>query len=69
MYKINQTTIKDEKNTSIITYGISYGNSKISDISTDKSKVEKLVSLCNKLNLSPAHINDVIEDFLVDFEI
>ena len=37
---------------------------RISDVSADKSKVEELVDLCNKEQLEPVHIYDVIEDFL-----
>ena len=37
---------------------------KISDVSSDKSRVEELVDLCNKEQLEPIHIYDVIEDFL-----
>lgn len=69
MYSVNHSTITDENGTKHDTYGISYADKEIKDISTEKKKVEKLVSLCNNLSLSPIHINDVIEDFLVDFEI
>ena len=36
----------------------------ISDISTDKEKVERLAKLCNDNQLSICHIYDVIEDIL-----
>lgn len=36
---------------------------RVSDVSTDKIAVEKLVELCNKEHLEPVHIYDVIEDF------
>lgn len=35
------------------------------DISTNKEKVENLIFLCNKLELYPVHLNDVIEDFFL----
>ena len=69
MFSVNYSTITDENGTKHDTYGISYADKEIKDISTEKKKIEKLVSLCNNLSLSPIHINDVIEDFLVDFEI
>ncbi len=34
------------------------------DISSDREKVLDLVSRCNRMELSPAHLADVIEDFL-----
>lgn len=37
---------------------------RVSDVSTDKNKVENLIALCNKECLDPVHIYDVIEDFL-----
>ena len=69
MYSINQTTIIDENGKTIKTYGISCGNRTIKDISTNKKKVERLVELCNKNKLSPIHLDDVIDDFLVDLQI
>lgn len=37
---------------------------RVSDVSTDKNKVENLIALCNEEHLDPVHIYDVIEDFL-----
>lgn len=34
------------------------------DITSDKNKIEELVSLCNRLGLSSVHLADVVEDFL-----
>ena len=68
MYVINQSTITDENGQQHTTYGISYNDTTVKDISINKAKVENLISLCNKLDLSPIHIYDVIDDFLVDFE-
>ncbi len=36
----------------------------VRDISSDKHQVEELVNLCNHLQLSLLHLDDVIEDFL-----
>ena len=38
----------------------------ISDISSEKEKVEDLVRKCNLLELSPIHFHDVVEDFLAE---
>lgn len=35
------------------------------DISTNKEDIVNLISLCNKLQLDPIHIRDVIDDFLL----
>ena len=55
----------------ILTYGISvqshskdYESFVIPDIATDREDVEELAALCNRLQLSPIHLADVIEDFL-----
>ena len=37
----------------------------IPDISTDMAEVDALVARCNRLALSPVHLNDVVEDFLL----
>ena len=36
----------------------------ILDISTEKEPLENLVLLCNKLQLDPLHLDDVVKDFL-----
>lgn len=57
----------------IITYGIACieeddGISEliiqIPDISTDREKIEHLVQLCNVLQLSPIHLQDVVDDYI-----
>lgn len=41
-------------------------NSAFEDISADPIAIEDLIDICNKLKLSPLHLKDVVEDFLVD---
>ena len=62
-------------NFSQISFGIAYvvqdENSivvlqSISDIVSDRKHIEKLVDLCNKCKLDPAHMADVVEDFLIE---
>jgi len=36
----------------------------ITDISTDRDKVERLVEIMNRLEVSPVHFEDIIEDEL-----
>ncbi len=48
-----------------IAYGITVGNISIHDITSDKDKILLLVELCNRLKLSPLHLRDVVDDFLV----
>ena len=38
----------------------------VSDITSDKQKLEKLVFYCNQLGLSELHLRDVVEDFLAE---
>ena len=40
--------------------------SRVSNITCDKSALEALVCCCNSLNLSPIHLDEVIEDFLLN---
>lgn len=39
-------------------------NMKFPDMSTNRAEVETLVDLCNSLQLSPIHLEDVVDDFL-----
>ena len=67
--------IYGSNNSNRIAYGIvAYANYSIDgtasivmrfcDISSDKSKVMRLVESCNCLGLSLIHLQDVVEDFL-----
>ena len=38
--------------------------SSVRDVTDDKQAITELVSLCNYLELSAIHLNDVVEDFL-----
>ena len=67
-YKIFKT--RSEINPELFTYGIkAVENGKticsVADISTDSVYVKTLITLFEKYNLSPIHLKDVIEDFLV----
>ena len=49
-------------------YGIGYtedGTPSFEDLTTDPISVARLVNLCNNLDLSPIHLGDVVEDFLI----
>ena len=53
------------------TYGIALADGSdliqsVSDLSSDKQRVERLAELCTQLDLSPEHLSDVIEDFLAE---
>ena len=59
---------------SSISYGIAYVECNenativietISDITSDKESIEKLVNLCNELQLSVIQLQDVVEDYLL----
>ncbi len=52
-------------------YGIGYVSAGtllfvIKDLTLNRARVEKFVSLCNDLQLDPIHIDDAVEDFLAD---
>ncbi len=69
MLTLNKSTIIDEDGNEIETYGITCGERVVKDISTDKQKVEVLIDKCNKNNVSPIHLDDIIDDFLVDLQV
>ena len=68
-YILNKSLITDEQGVTHETYGITCGERIITDISTNKQSIESLIKKANKTGLSPIHLDDVIEDFLVDFKI
>ena len=49
-------------------YGIEYRSRnqviRFEDLTTDLLSITDLISLCNKLELSPLHLEDVVDDFL-----
>ena len=50
-------------------YGMRYDDGPIAaDLSTDKRVVQGLVEKCNKYQLEPIHMFDVIEDFLAEIK-
>lgn len=62
------TTVKTMDGKEYHTYGIrlSYAGTEVSveDLSLDKNAVLQLAERCNRLQLSPIHFKDVLEDFL-----
>ncbi len=49
-------------------YGISCPYREMEDITTDYYRLFRLVKLCNELELDPIHLDDVVEDFLSEWE-
>ena len=67
-YSLITSTLVSE-GTKVLSYGIycTKGSRVIAsyhDISINKSCVQELVLQCNKLELSPSHLFDVVEDFI-----
>ena len=50
----------DEKNN-----GAGVAIMSVHDVTADRKGIEKLISTCNRLELSPIHLSDVIDDFLM----
>ncbi len=68
-YHIRTDIIKDEEGKEQPVYGIEVWLEEavvraIPDLMTDFNRINHLVVLCNKLELSPIHLSDVIEDEL-----
>ena len=38
----------------------------VTDLTTDRERALALIERCNRLALSPIHLDDIIEDFLVE---
>ena len=63
MYKLLSKEVTVEGVTAT-TYGISCDTVRFEDVCTDEAAMTQLVAKCNELELSPAHLADVVEDFL-----
>ena len=70
-YRICTDRIADEDGTTVMVYGIEvYPDASarptlvMRDLFTRRKQAEELVSLCNRLELDPIHLADVIEDAL-----
>ena len=63
MYSLTSKFIEIEGKTAV-TFGISCGTILIEDVSTDRVEMMDLIDKCNRLELSPAHLFEVVEDFL-----
>ena len=62
-YKLIKTNVECEGEI-FNTYGISFGNNIINDISYNKEKVKNLVKLFNDNDLSLIHFETAVEEFL-----
>ena len=74
VYKLITEMIVDRENGSYTACGISVyrGDSvirTIADISPDREKVESLIDLFNREQLSPTQLDEAVENFLYDFEV
>ena len=73
-YQIRTDHRTDEDGIAIAVYGIEvYQDTStepmtvLKDLFTRRSQVEELADLCNRLELDPVHLTDVVEDMLVAF--
>ena len=65
-YQLRSDTIVDDDGVSHTVYGIDLPSENISvkDVFYDRKEAEAFIKTCNRLNLSPLHLHDVIEDVL-----
>ena len=71
-YTIFEESVSHPELGRYVTYGIktvseetSFASISVSDVSLSKSELSILVLQCNELQLSPIHLSDVIDDFLI----
>ena len=64
-YRIRKDIVYDELGKPHTVYGITLdGSLSTPDIFTSRPAAEEFIKLCNRLELSPEHIYEVIDDFL-----
>lgn len=73
VYKLTESQTADETGTLHKSFGISVFESSalspiktVDDITSDRAVASELVSLCNRLQLSYEHIDDVVADILAE---
>ena len=71
IYKAVRQELRADELGTYVTYGIRVSSDGqqltfVSDVSTDEQAARHLAELCTSEQLDPIHLNDVIEDFLVD---
>lgn len=73
LYRLTVDTVYDSVGNGFVAYGIEVvcdGNhakavKSVPAVSIDKEAVESVVSLCNRVELSPVHLEDVIMDEII----
>lgn len=65
-YQLRRDTIVDDEGESHTVYGIELPSENIAvkDIFCKQKEAEAFIKLCNDLDLSPLHLQDVIDDTL-----
>ena len=64
-YRVVASSIVDEKGVKHRVYGIEVVEvTKHLNIFTDFNEAQRFVDMCNRLELSPVHVKDVIDDFI-----
>ena len=64
IYKTRSDTVLDDEGSPRTVYGIDLPTESIPDIFCSQKEAEDFANLCNSLDLSPLHIQEVIEDLL-----
>ena len=65
MFEIRESYIVIEE-MNMRVFGIKSENLTINNISSDYQKIEKLVAMLNEENPSSIHINDIIDDYILE---
>lgn len=65
-YKLISSAKINENGQKCVTYGIAAVNENltVNDVFANKKQAKELVRKCNKYDLSPIHLDEIIQDFL-----
>lgn len=64
-YRVIESSVLDEEGVTHTVFGIEViERTKILDVFTDGTEAQWFADLCNRLEVSPIHIRDVIDDYL-----
>lgn len=65
MYQVVESQIMNVNGQQMRSYGIQCKTHLIEDICFDKERMQSLVQTMNEMELEPRHLDDMVEDFLL----
>ena len=66
MWRLTETTVKDDEGNEVKTFGITKGKVRIDDICINRKEIEIFIRRLNENNASEIHAYELTENFLAE---